>query len=122
MICAFMSLFILSLGFVNPSSRVMAEDDDKRTGDITLQSVTVNIESKRVDHLITDEGGPFLVNESSEIFDNLGGKITLEKLPVPCRAKIEHEPISKGDPLAYRINVVQTLPGATTAFPPPLPE
>ena len=100
----------------------MAEDDDERPGDITLQSVTVNIESKGADHLITVENGPFLVNESSEIFDNLGGKITLEKLPVPCRARIEHEPISKGDPLAYRINVVQTLPGATTAFPPPLPE
>lgn len=64
----------------------------------------------------------FMVTSRTEIFDGRGKELTLRKLPVPCKAEVEYETWTYGQPSALEIVVREVYPGATTEWKTPAPE
>ncbi len=64
----------------------------------------------------------FLVTESTEVVDSKGNPMELEKMPVPCTARIDYEPGRLNNPFAWRIVYKGPLSGAKTAWSAPIKE
>jgi len=72
---------------------------------------------------ILTSGQRFIITEKTKLLSSRGKKkISIEDLPVPCKAEILYSPAPNHDPYALKIHVIQALPGATTDWPTPLPE
>ena len=85
-----------------------------------LPSMEVTIEKKTPQN-VRAGGEIFKVTESTAFLDDKGIPLDLARLPVPCKANIAYLK-TLGDPEARKIQVLKVLPGATTYFPPPIPE
>jgi hypothetical protein len=65
----------------------------------------------------------YRVTRETEVFDAEGKQLSLQALPVPCRAKVRYVPARAGQmPEALRIVITEVLQGATTAWKMPAPE
>lgn len=71
---------------------------------------------------ILTRGGRFFVIPSTRVFSQLGKEIGMEKLPVPCKARLWYEPLPNNNPNVVRIEILQVLPGASTAWALPQPQ
>lgn len=98
-----------------------AEAPGEEVGKVLVKSALVTIERKTEKDLLTDRQ-LFLITGATKFFDINGEEISLGDLPVPCKAQIFYEPVKNSDPHALKIIIKEILPGANTAFLPPLPE
>lgn len=67
------------------------------------------------------EGKPYNLTDATVIIDRQGKKISIDRLAVPCEARIMYQPLPKG-PVVSQITVRRTMPGASAAWPAPPPE
>jgi hypothetical protein len=85
-------------------------------------SALMLVEGKARDRIVGNKES-YRVTRETEVFDAQGKKLSLEALPVPCRAKVQYLPSRLGMmPEALRIVVTEVLQGATTKWKMPSPE
>jgi hypothetical protein len=64
----------------------------------------------------------FELTRETQIFDRHGKEIRIQNLPVPCKAQVDYDTSSYGDPVALKIIIKQVFPGASTDWSDPIPE
>lgn len=107
------------LFFTSGTGRALEQEEE--AGERSGTKVEVNIKEKRMDAVLSSSQG-FRLAEDIEILDTKGRIIDIVRLMVPCRAEIEYHSLEGGAAVAIRIRALKLLPGATTRFPPPVPE
>lgn len=70
--------------------------------------------------IITDKGRFYILPDTTV---SKGGKmISMEKLPVPCKARITYQPLRRNSGNALKIEITAVLKGASTEWSQPAPE
>ena len=95
------------------------EGEGRATAKAPVASVT--IERKRHQWVITTEGHRYLVKHGTVIVDTDGRQVSLGKLKVPCRVRIEYQS-GQGVRRARRIKLVSVSSTANTDFTKDMPE
>jgi len=67
------------------------------------------------------KGRPFQIVAKTEILDKEGLQISIDRLAVPCKARIIYQLLKTREPIVTRLMVQQLQPNATAAWPPVLP-
>jgi hypothetical protein len=100
----------------NDRRRIVPSPETVKTESLNLKIIGKTpkvIRTKNID---------FVVIDSTEVVDAKGKLMSLEALPVPCRATIQYEPGRLNNHLVWRVIFRAALPGATTAWSPPREE
>ena len=114
--------FLVVLGvFVLANAGItLSRDSGEKEVQRVLPNMEVTIEKKNPQNVMTNRE-IFKVTASTAFLDENGISLDLARLPVPCKATISYLK-TLGDPEARKIQILKVLPGATTFFPPPVPE
>ena len=94
--------------------RPHASPEDVRTRSINTRIIGKTPEMIRTRYM------NFMVTASTEVVDSKGRAMELEKMPVPCSARIEYEPGRLNNPFVWRIVYKGPLSGAKTAWSEPV--
>lgn len=114
--CIWLGSLLFSLGEAN-----LAKAGEEEGGGFFKQTFQV-IRWKGPTAILTS-GQRFIITEKTKLLSANGKEeISIEDLPVPCKAEILYSPAPNRDPYALKILVIQALPGATTDWPAPVPE
>lgn len=73
-------------------------------------------------HAIVASRRQFAITRQTRILDRNGKNIGIQNLPVPCKAKVDYETFTYGDPIAVKIQIKKVFPGASTNWSESLPE
>ena len=79
------------------------------------------IEAKSL-HSIIASKRHFELTGRTQIFDTNGKEIRIENLPVPCKAQVDYETSTYGDPVAVKILIKKVFPGASLKWSDSMPE
>lgn len=71
---------------------------------------------------ILTTGGRFLLIPATRVFTRGGKEIEMGQLPVPCQARLWYQPLPDNNPNVLQIQVLKSLPGASTAWAVPQPQ
>jgi hypothetical protein len=111
-------LFLISLALIFNVPKAIA--GEKPAG-IYQPSALMLVESKARHSIIADKKR-FRITTQTIIIGSNGSEITIGKLLVPCKAKVQYQPATYGDPKALKIVVQSVLSGASANWSTPLPE
>jgi hypothetical protein len=73
-------------------------------------------------HTIVASKRRFEIMRETRILDRRGREISIQNLPVPCKAQVDYETFSFGDPIAIKILIKKVFPGASTDWADSMPE
>jgi hypothetical protein len=73
-------------------------------------------------HAIVASKRQFEITKETRIFDGSGQEIRIQNLPVPCKAQVDYETFTYGDPVVLKILIKKVFPGASTNWSDSLPE
>ena len=73
-------------------------------------------------HSIVASKRQFELTRETQIFDRHGKEIRIQNLPVPCKAQVDYETSTYGDPVAVKILIKKVFPGASLKWSDSMPE
>ena len=115
-VTAFLFLFGLGNSFPVPMAIAMEEEIGEYK-----PSAFMLIEAKSR-HSIVASKRRFEIMRETLILDGSGKEIKIQNLPVPCKAQVDYETASYGDPIALKIRIKKVFPGASTDWSDSTPE
>ncbi len=71
---------------------------------------------------LTSDKGDFIIDANTKIVNKRGETISINRLAVPCEARIMYQPQEKRNSKAKQIKILRTLPKAQSTWPKPMPE
>ncbi len=114
------AVFLLLCGLESPFPVPMAIAMEEEIGEYK-PSAFMLIEAKSR-HSIVASKRRFEIMRETLILDGSGKEIKIQNLPVPCKAQVDYETASYGDPIALKIRIKKVFPGASTDWSDSTPE
>ncbi|MBU0730212.1 MAG: hypothetical protein KKA70_10755 [Proteobacteria bacterium] len=71
---------------------------------------------------IVADGRRYYITAKTELISNSGSRLSMESLPVPCKALIHYQPLQNNDPNAVKIVVQSVNQGASILWETPGPQ
>jgi hypothetical protein len=121
----FASLGIPASGFGDSSEQenVSAEITQKMQRILVLdESPEIEVTETRALQSIVASGAIYNIIKETAVYIGDKEQITMDNLPVPCKATITYQPLRNNARNAIRIDILKIYPGASIHWTPPAPE